>query len=117
MASETRARLYTAIGAALGTLATLGVTAAKQAGALEQSEWRLVALTMAPPVLAMLGLRRYDAEPRQGGTLVVAAAGLLMGLAAVLSADGTGLLWMPGALLLVLGAFGLVEPLRPSRRR
>lgn len=117
MASLTRARLYTSLGAALGTLATLGVTAAKQAGALEGSPWRLVALTMLPPLLAVLGLRRYDTQPRQGGTIAVIAAGLLMGLAAVLSSDGTGLLWMPGALLLVMGAFGLVEPLRTNRRK
>jgi hypothetical protein len=105
----TRARLYTALGAVLGILATLGVGMAKQAGGLEGLSGRYIAGATAPPLMAMIGLALYDRVPRLGGTLIVISAGLLLGIAAVGSADGTGLLWMPGALLLLLGAHGLVS--------
>jgi hypothetical protein len=105
----TRARLYASLGAALGIVATLVVSMAKQSGNLEDVSGRFVAGATAPPVLAMIGLALYDRVPRLGGTLIVASAGLLLGIAAVGSADGTGLLWMPGALLLLMGAHGLVS--------
>lgn len=105
----TRARLYAALGAALGILATLAVSMAKQAGSLEDVSGRYVTGATAPPLMALFGLALYNRVPRLGGTLIVIAAGLLLGIAAVGSADGTGLLWMPGALLLLMGAHGLVS--------
>ncbi len=104
-----RARLLTALGAALAVLVTAGLLLAKGAGALAGVSWRLTVASLAPPFLAAAGLGLYDRRPRLGGTLVVVAAGLLLGTAAVSSADGPGLLWLPAALLLTLGAYGLVS--------
>lgn len=111
---EHRARLYVGLGVAAGMLATVGVGLARQAGRLEDLSPRYLAGTVVPPLLAVIGLGLGDRRPRLGGALVVMAAGLLLGTAAVGSADGTGLLWMPGAVLLTLGAYGLV---RSARRR
>lgn len=107
-----RARLFTVFGAALAALVTGGLLLAKGAGALEGVPARLLAAALAPPLLAAAGLCLYDRRPRLGGTLVVVAAGLLLGTAAVTSGNGPGLLWLPAALLLTVGAYGLVSGFR-----
>lgn len=104
-----RARLFTALGAALAALVTAGLLLAKGAGALEGTTWRLIVASLAPPLLATAGLGLSSRRPRLGGTLVVVAAGLLLGTAAATSGTGPGLLWLPAALLLTLGAYGLVS--------
>lgn len=107
-----RARLLTALGAALAALVTGILLLAKGAGALEGVPTRLLTAALAPPLLAAAGLGLSGRWPRLGGTLVVAAAGLLLGTAAVSSGTGPGLLWLPAALLLTLGAYGLVSGFR-----
>lgn len=109
-----RARLLTALGAALAALVTGALLLAKGTGAVAGVSTRLLVAALAPPLLAALGLGLYSSRPRLGGTLVVAAAGLLLGTAAVTSGNGPGLLWLPAALLLTLGAYGLVRGFRQT---
>ncbi len=107
----TRARLYAALGAALVALATGTALALRQSGSLSSVDGRLLVAAFAPPALAAAGLWWYPRAPRAAGTLVVIGAGLTLGLAAVTSAAGIGLLWLPGGLLLALGAHGLLSAL------
>jgi peptidoglycan/LPS O-acetylase OafA/YrhL len=107
-----RGRLFAGLGAAAGIGATLLALAMRQADGPERLSTRYLAAATALPLLAALGLALYGRRPRLGATVVVAAAGLLLGTAAVGSADGTGLLWLPGALLLTLGAYHLVSGVR-----
>jgi peptidoglycan/LPS O-acetylase OafA/YrhL len=107
-----RARLLTALGTALAALVTVGVLMARGTGALAGPPAQMIGTACAATALAAAGLALSGRRPRLGGTLVVAAAGLLLGTAAVSSGNGLGLLWLPAALLLTLGAYGLVSGFR-----
>ena len=104
---EGRGQLYTGFGAAAGMLASLIVGLLRQSGRLDWLDTRYFAATMLPPLLAVLGLWLFDRRRRLGSGLVVIAAGLMLGIAAVGSGAGPGLLWLPAGVLLVLGAHRL----------
>lgn len=103
----TRARLYVGLGAALAMLATMVIVAGRGNDYFQIVPGRLVAASVLPPLVAGLGLGLLDRRARIGALLVLVAAGSMLGLVSITSADGAGLLWLPGALLLTLGGFRL----------
>ena len=114
---DARGRLYTGLGMAGGMLASAVVGLLRQSGRLEELSARYLAASVVPPLLAAAGLRLYDRRPRLASILLIVAAGLLLGIAAVGSANLAGLLWLPGAVLLTLGAHRLWAAAgRPPRR-
>ena len=106
--------MYASLGAASGVLATVAALLAQQSGRLETLSPRFLAGTVVPPLLAVLGLSLYQRRPRLGAAVLMAAAGWTAGTVVAASGDGAGLLWAPGALLLIQGAYTL---LTATRRR
>lgn len=113
----TRARLYVALGAALTLAATMVIVWGRGSGYFQIVPGRVVTASVVPPVLAALGLALLERNARLGGLLLIMAAGGLLGLSSIASSDGTGLLWMPGGLLLALGAFKVLAAKRQGQRK
>lgn len=109
---DDRARLLTGLGAALGIVGSMAVIMLRSAGVGTDLPVRFITAGSVPPVLAAVALALARSRPRAAGTLVVLSAGLLLGVAAAGSGIGTGLLWMPGALLLAAGAYRVVNSWR-----
>lgn len=102
-----RGRTYTVIGALLGMAATAALSLFKQAGSLDSIPWAAMIAVAVPPLIAVIGLSVFERRPRPGAALVMIAAGLGMGVAAVGSLVLVGVLWLPAGVLLTLGAHRL----------
>ncbi|MFN8556597.1 MAG: hypothetical protein U0531_04355 [Dehalococcoidia bacterium] len=106
--SGTRGQAMAGLGAALFLVAAIAVgTRCAGAGNLPPCRLRVVAIAAVPASArgGRSGAPRTAAA--RGAALVVVAAGLAMGIAATTAGYGIGLLWLPGGVLLALGAHRL----------
>jgi hypothetical protein len=109
---ETRGQLYARLGAAgggfLAAAAFLGGLTGG-IGHLAMVHFTGTIVVLIGEVVTFVGLGVYRGRPRLGSRLVLVAAGLTLGMTAVALGQERliGLAWLPGGILLTLGAHTL----------
>jgi hypothetical protein len=110
---------WTSIRFALGAVATLlAVSVGSFAGSLgwvvERPRYLDAGYAVVALIVAAYGLLHWD-RPRLGSAAAIVAAGLTLGIAAAGGAsDGIGLLFLPGGVLMALGANDLWKRARQT---